>query len=213
MDAMVKTKVAKRPLRGRRPGVSAGNSRASILVAARTLFAKHGFYRTTTRSVAARAKVDPALVHYFFGTKARLFAAVIELPVPTDELRTLLQAGSAGLGERVARFFLERVFGTRSQAIAAILRAAIADPGSVPALRALIEQRVVSAVAPALRGVSGREARLRAELLGSQFVGLFVMRHILRIEPVASASVDELAPILGRGIDALLSTPSAAERA
>ncbi len=47
---------------------------ASILDAARELFAADGFERTTIRGVAARAGIDPALVMQHFGSKERLFA-------------------------------------------------------------------------------------------------------------------------------------------
>lgn len=186
-------------------GAAAGGSRETILDAARELFARQGFQRTTTRSVAAHAGVDAAMVHYFFGTKAELFAAVIELPVPTDELRTLIGAGGPQLGVRVARFFLERVFTERNHAIAAMLRAVIADPESVPALRARLEQSVVALLVPAL---PGKHRRLRAELMGAQFVGLFLMRHVVQLEPVASASVSALAELLGRAIETYLRDPA-----
>src|SRR3954447_6159444 len=46
---------------------------ASILGAARELFAEGGFERTTIRAVAARAGVDPALVMQYYGNKEHLF--------------------------------------------------------------------------------------------------------------------------------------------
>ncbi len=45
------------------------------------LFAERGFDRTTIRGVAARAEVDPALVHHYFGDKDGLLAESIALPV------------------------------------------------------------------------------------------------------------------------------------
>ncbi|MFZ1178427.1 MAG: helix-turn-helix domain-containing protein, partial [Mycobacterium sp.] len=51
-------------------------TRATILDAARSQFSAHGFERTTIRSIASAAGVDPALVMHYFGSKADLFAAV-----------------------------------------------------------------------------------------------------------------------------------------
>jgi hypothetical protein len=48
-----------------------------ILDAAEELFAQHGLYGVTIRDVAGRAKVDTALLHYYFGTKNGLFDAVL----------------------------------------------------------------------------------------------------------------------------------------
>lgn len=51
---------------------------AEILKAAFAVFAEAGYERTTIADVAKRAGVSPALVVHYFGTKAELFAAVIQ---------------------------------------------------------------------------------------------------------------------------------------
>ena len=62
--------------RGRRPKQPEPNdTRDAILDAAEALFAAHGFYGVTMREVARSAKVDPALLHYYFDTKRGLFDA------------------------------------------------------------------------------------------------------------------------------------------
>ncbi len=50
--------------------------REHLLDHAEALFARHGLHGVTIREVARRAHVDPALVHYYFGTKTGLFDAV-----------------------------------------------------------------------------------------------------------------------------------------
>ncbi len=183
-----------------------GKSRGTILAAARELFAEQGFIRTTTRAIASKAGVDPALVHYFFQTKAKLFAAVVELPILPEQLKALLEEtvlkdGGKRRGERLLRFMLEHVFASRSHAIAALIRAAVADPGSVPPLRSLIEKTVVTGAASAIRGP---DARLRAELFGAVIVGLFVVRQIVRVEPLASASPERVAAVVGPALEIIL---------
>ncbi len=72
---------------GRRPGES--GARDDILAAARTEFAEDGYDGATIRGIAARADVDPALVHHYFGAKEQLFEAAVELPVsPADASAT-----------------------------------------------------------------------------------------------------------------------------
>lgn len=51
---------------------------AEILEAAFAVFADAGYERTTIADVGRRAGVSPALVVHYFGTKAELFAAVIQ---------------------------------------------------------------------------------------------------------------------------------------
>lgn len=198
----------RRPSRGpgRPSGAVPGKSRGTILAAARELFAEQGFIRTTTRAIASKAGVDPALVHYFFQTKAKLFAAVVELPILPEQLKALLEEtvlkdGGKRRGERLLRFMLEHVFASRSHAIAALIRAAVADPGSVPPLRSLIEKTVVTGAASAIRGP---DARLRAELFGAVIVGLFVVRQIVRVEPLASASPERVAAVVGPALEIIL---------
>jgi AcrR family transcriptional regulator len=51
--------------------------RGRILAAARTLFAEHGLTATTTRAIAARAKVNLAMIHYYYGSKEALYERVL----------------------------------------------------------------------------------------------------------------------------------------
>ncbi|WP_293850556.1 TetR/AcrR family transcriptional regulator [Steroidobacter sp.] len=52
--------------------------RERILDAAEDHFSRHGFWGVTVREVAQEAKVDTALLHYYFKTKRGLFDAVFE---------------------------------------------------------------------------------------------------------------------------------------
>jgi AcrR family transcriptional regulator len=180
--------------RGRRRG--GGDARADIVLAARALFSRRGFRGTTTRMVAARAKVDVALLHYYFATKDDLFAAAIELPIDPDEVAALVTDGAA-----MARFHLDEVFVERREAVAGLLRAAIGDPSCVPALRKLVMRAFVSPPARALRG---KDKKLRAELAGALVIGLFVCRHLVAIEPLASADSSDVIDRIGAALDALV---------
>lgn len=71
---------------GRRTGDS--GTREAILAAAREQFAEHGYDGATIRAIAAAAAVDPALVHHFYGSKERLFAAAMQLPFVPSEMIT-----------------------------------------------------------------------------------------------------------------------------
>lgn len=65
--------------RGRRPGPSGSpDIRDGILDIAELLFATRGFAATSVREIAGRVDVTPAMVHYYFGSKAKLLQAVME---------------------------------------------------------------------------------------------------------------------------------------
>jgi AcrR family transcriptional regulator len=70
-----RAQATKRGRPARRP-VPSVDTREHLLDYAEALFAHHGPHGVTIREVARRANVDPALVHYYFGTKNALFDAV-----------------------------------------------------------------------------------------------------------------------------------------
>lgn len=63
----------------KRPGPSgAPDIREGILDASEYLFATQGFAATAIREIADRVDVNPAMVHYYFGSKKKLLRAVME---------------------------------------------------------------------------------------------------------------------------------------
>ena len=74
-----------------------------ILDEARELFARNGIGNTSIRAVAAAAGVDSALVHHYFGTKEKLFAAAVHIPIdPMDVIGPLREIPSKRLGHTTA---------------------------------------------------------------------------------------------------------------
>ncbi|GAB3252367.1 hypothetical protein GCM10027425_10830 [Alteromonas gracilis] len=61
--------------------------------AATATFAAHGYSNSSMRGIAARAGVDPALLHHYFGSKQPLFEAVIQ-PAYAIRERLVVMAGS-----------------------------------------------------------------------------------------------------------------------
>src|SRR5262245_28830830 len=55
----------------------AQNAENSLMDAAEALFAERDFDSVSTRDIAKRAKVNLALVYYYFGTKEKLFRQVL----------------------------------------------------------------------------------------------------------------------------------------
>lgn len=83
----------------RRPGRPRGEThtetiRASLLKAARELFAQRDFKATSVREIAAAARVNPAMIHYHFGDKDGLYRAMLEdaLGPMMRRLQTLAEA-------------------------------------------------------------------------------------------------------------------------
>ncbi len=65
--------------RGRRlHDPDAPDTKEVILDVAEELFARRGFHGVSLRDIAQRAKVNSALIHYYFETKQRLFESVFD---------------------------------------------------------------------------------------------------------------------------------------
>lgn len=173
---------------GRRPGES--GTREAIVRAARRLFAELGYDRTTIRAIGAEAGVDGALVVHFFGSKQQLFLAVVELPFEPAVVPRLLAGDQARVGERLARFLVTLLEETDARArLTGMVRAAASEPEAARMLRELITERILTPLADTL-GVE--DARLRANLVGSQVVGLVMARYVVGVEPLASLDPDAL---------------------
>ena len=172
---------------GRRPGES--GTRDAILAAARAAFAERGFDRATIRGIAAEAGVDPALVLHYFAAKDKLFAAALDIPVaPADVLRQAAASDPARIGEVVVRAFLGAWEPPEDrQRLVAMVRSAMTNEIAMTMVREYLERRIFG---PIVGTMQVPDAQLRATLVGSQFVGLAMVRYIACIEPLASASVD-----------------------
>jgi AcrR family transcriptional regulator len=189
---------------GRRPGAS--GTREAILAAARRQFGEQGYDRTTLRSVAAEAGVDPALVVHFFGTKQRLFLAGVELPVEPDELVEHVAAGPRdSVGERLATYVLNALEDpdVRSRWVG-MVRAAASEPEAANRLRIVLETRVF---APLVKALGVEDAPFRATLAGSQIVGIAMARHVVGVEPLASADPETLAAAIAPTLQRYLVEP------
>ena len=62
------------PKLGRRPGDNATGEK--ILDAAETEFAARGYHGTSLRDISSRAKINQALIRYYFGSKQGLYCAI-----------------------------------------------------------------------------------------------------------------------------------------
>lgn len=180
---------------GRRPGSS--NTSEAIRLAARSLFAQHGFDATTIRAIADEAKVDPALVHHYYGTKEKLFLAVVSAspdagPGLSDvELPVLTTTDPQAASEELVRKVVTLWDSPAGFAGLALMKSAVNSEIAAKVLREFLATQVLRHALGPL-GIPDHEFQTRASLLATQISGVMLMRHVLKFEPVASASVEQL---------------------
>ncbi|WP_291407453.1 TetR family transcriptional regulator [Actinophytocola sp.] len=197
--------------RGRRPANS--QTRAAVMGAARETFAARGYLGATIRQIAATAGVDPSLVLYFFGSKDQLFRTVLTSSVDGRQLLSQLFDGPADeLGQRLVTRFLRLWEGDAGATASALLRTAVTEQRFGTLVREHIAPAVTTTLVERV-GVDPAQASVRAALLASQLSGLVLARYLLRIEPIASATIDWVAAAIGptiqRYLTGALPTPPA----
>lgn len=195
--------------RGRRPGRPSGDAattRAQVLAAARRAFTDKGYTAASFRQIAADAGVDPGMIRHWFGDKAGLFRAAMEPIVePGLLLAGVLDAGPDGLGERLLRRLLGvwDTAGAHSPMII-LVRSAVSHDESTALLRTFVTEQILGR----LSGVLGEpDGPLRASLVGSQMIGVVMARYIVRVEPLASASADEIVAAVAPTLQRYLTGP------
>ena len=194
-----------------RSGRRTGDTKTSeaILEAAKGQFAEHGYNKATIRAIAAQARVDPALVHHFYGTKEALFAAAMRLPVvPSEVLRAAFENGPGGhgLGEFVVitALTLWETDGLK-ETLLGLLRSAVTSEEAARMLREFVAESILGTIAR-VAGVKGTDAEVeyRLAMVATQMVGLAMTRLMLGLPAVAQASVDELAATIGPSVERYL---------
>ncbi|WP_328350999.1 TetR family transcriptional regulator [Mycobacterium sp. NBC_00419] len=180
---------AKRVHTGRRPGAT--TTRALIEDAARKQFAELGYDRTSIRSIAKQADVDPGLVSHFFGKKWELFLAVVELPIdPPTLIDTVVTGDQSLVGLRLARALVDILDDeSRRGRMLSMMRAATSEPAAAVLVRNFLTRNVLQPIAERL-GVPDSE--YRAALVMSQVVGFTMARYIVGLEPLAKRPRDRV---------------------
>jgi AcrR family transcriptional regulator len=178
----------------RRPGRPAGvsDTRNRILTSARELFATKGIRDTSIRAVAAGAGVDSALVHHYFGTKEKLFAAAVHIPIdPMDIIGPLREVPIDEIGYRLPSMLLPLWDSELGTGFIAVLRSILAG-SEVNLFRTFIEDVIAVEVGPRVDDPPGSGA-IRVQFVASQLVGVVMARYILQLQPFATLPADQIA--------------------
>lgn len=182
----------------RRRGPKGGSvdARMDLLAAARQEFGSRGYQATTVRAVAARAGVDPALVSHYFGNKEGLFRAALAIDVEIPQLvRSVVTGAREDIGDRIVRqFFAVYDEPEFRSSVLAVLRTAMTDPATAAMMRAMIQDQAAPILATQARG---QDPIKQVMLAMAHLMGVVLARHVVALEPLHEADVDELAGDLG----------------
>lgn len=140
---------------------------------------------------------------HYFGNKVDLFGAAMRLPItPTETVTAFEGADPDQLGEMILRKLLTWWEDPEGLAVwSGLIRSAMVDEKAAQMLKEFLTSAVLQRIA---RTLGGADAEYRVSLVASQIVGLGVARYIVRIEPLASASTDELVSALAPNLQRYL---------
>jgi AcrR family transcriptional regulator len=184
-------------------GPRSAATRRTILEAARSIFATHGYERTTIRAVAAQAGIDASMVMRYFGSKAGLFTAAASVNLEPPDLGSV---PARRRGEILLRHFVDRwESGPSGDTLVLLLRTAVTDDAAAAQIQASFNRLIAAPVA----ALGDKDADRRSALIATQLVGLAVARYILRQEPLASVPLDEIVADVAPTIQRYLTQPLA----
>jgi AcrR family transcriptional regulator len=188
--------------RGRPRAGDSADTRTAILDAARAQFAAKGFRGASLRSIAQDVGVDASLISHYFGDKSRLLVATMELPVnPVDKIASVVADGPDGLADRLLRTFLE-AWDLHREVFSTLVRTTLSSDDAQAPMLQLARNVLVTSLREVL---VGDDTELRATLIASQVIGMATARYVIKLEPLAGASVEDVvrlyAPTLQQLVD------------
>ncbi len=181
----------------------ADDPREALLAVARDMIEKKGYLGLSLRTVAAAAGVTPEVARRYYRNRDQLFAAALRLPVdPTTAIPTLVAPGVEGMGERLVRFMLDILKDPEARdELVSLARAGVSAGHAAAGLQDFLERGVVDRIAGMI-GVP--DARMRAALITSYLLGIAMTRYGVRLDPLSSASEDEVIRMVAPVVQDLL---------
>jgi AcrR family transcriptional regulator len=142
--------------------------------------------------VATAAGVDAALVHHYYGTKEKLFAAAVRVPIdPMQIIGPLRQVPVEELGHAVPFVLLPLYDSELGAGIIATLRSVVAG-SEVNLFRTFLQDVIAAEIGPRVDNPPGTGI-IRIQFVASQLVGVIMARYILELEPFKSLPVEQIA--------------------
>ena len=172
-------------------------TRRRILDTASRLFAQKSFDAVSMRAIAKEAEVDPSLISHYFGSKEGLFEAMLERSIGVDAIAAEMFGGDlAELGATIVRTAERLWVSEAGKVVIAVMRRAFADDSQL--VRQLATKALLGRLAERLP--NDEDGMLRASLVATQMSGLLFARHVLRVQPLASLTADQVVALIGPAV-------------
>ena len=158
--------------------------------------------QTAARTVALAAGIAPSIMKSLIDNRDRVIAAALQAPfAPNRAVPNLLSPALDGLGERIVR--LTCLLAADDRVHAGMRSAMSRSMPSLPGddLLGPIQDLIVE---PLFNVLGVPDARMRGALITAHLSGLVATRYVVGLEPLASASDDDVAAMFGPVIQRLI---------
>ena len=182
--------------------------------AARAVLSRAGYADTTMKAVAGAAGIAPDVLASLFRNREELLQAALQLPFdPASAVPRLVGPGLDGMGERLVRGAMSVMQSDQMRSDLGYVSSVASGGASgisgvadaVGLVRGAFDFVQDTVVDRALVSLGVPDARMRGALITSYLAGVMVTRYVVKMEPLASASEDEVvalvAPLVQRTLD------------
>jgi hypothetical protein len=156
---------------------------------------------TAIRTLALAAGIAPDALISLAGSPDRLLAAALQAPVqPTAAVRSILAQAFDGLGDRLVRLALVLA---ADDGVHDGVRDVVGRMPDMPST-SIVQGLQDTVIRPLFAILGVPDAPMRGALITAQLGGLIATRNVMKLEPLASASDDELVAFYGPIVQRLL---------
>jgi len=177
--------------------------REQIIDAAMRVFSEKGFTKATNKDVAREAGITPGLIYYYFESKAKLLAAMIESRSPIRLLASLTPQLLALPPEAFLRFIISQILSIIDgenfvQIIRTMLPEIVHNPEITHTVAGFLE-RVVGFLTSYLESkmetgeLRRSDASLAAQVFLGSVMGFVLRRHIIHDPQVLQYTPEQIA--------------------
>jgi AcrR family transcriptional regulator len=166
-------------------------TRAAILEAAGIVFSRRGYDQVGVREIAQGANVTAALVIRYFGSKAGLFARVMDSKA---DLAPVLTADRANIGQWLARDLVtKREDRTKFDPMLIILRSA-PNAEAAAIIRTTVQEHLSK---PLAAWLGGRDSSERSALIIALISGFDLLRNVIGTADLLHGDQERLIALMG----------------
>lgn len=158
---------------------------------------------TSLRTASALVGLAPGIAEALIRNRGELLDALSTLPSdPRGALPRLVSSTMDGMGAHIVRSWITL---TDDAAVRRDLMAmSAATGGAATSLQPMVDTLQSTLIDPLVSALGVPDARMRATALAATLTGLVVTRHVLCVEPLASAGPEDIVLVMAPVVDALL---------